>query len=95
MHSLNLLEGGEALLSSGASAEEVSQAYSRLAITLAMGRVRARILREGLCGVPHNASFCVGSWCHPRGDAAIWGVAPAGTAAAVVGAESDGPHSSP
>lgn len=62
------LQGSDSLLRSGASVEEVRQAYSRLAITRAMGQARARILRAGLCGLsPRNlssaSSYCVGDWC--------------------------------
>ena len=83
---LSVLEGGEALLKSGASAEEVRKEYGRLAVTLAMGRVRARILREGLCGVARNSSSCVGAWCIARGKAKEWGI----SGKATPGAESDG-----
>jgi len=64
------LEGGAALLKNGSSVEQARQAYSRQAINLAMGQVRARILKEGLCGVRPNAPSCVGSWCQYKG---TWG----------------------
>lgn len=83
------------LLKRGSTVDDLRKAYSRLEVTRALGAARARILREGLCGVvPRTdlaSAFCVGSWCHPRGDAAIWGLGPNGTVAATVGTESDGP----
>ena len=86
---MGALEGSEAILKSGASVEEAAKEYSRQAVTAAMGRVRARILAEGLCGAPSNGSSCVGSWCLARGTAKEWGIL---GGKAVVGPESDGPR---
>ena len=46
--------------------------YSSEAINVAMATVRRRILADGLCGVPTNASSCVGRWCDAT-RAAEWG----------------------
>ena len=86
---MGALEGSEAILKSGASVEAAAKEYSRQAVTAAMGRVRARILAEGLCGAPRNGSSCVGSWCLARGTAKEWGIL---GGKAVVGPESDGPR---
>ena len=84
---VGVLEGSSKLLKEGASVEAAAKEYSRQAVTAAMGRVRARMLAEGLCGVPRNGSSCVGSWCLPKGSAREWGIL---GGKAVVGVESDG-----
>ena len=68
---VGILEGGAELLKNGSTVDEARSLYSRQAVTRAMGVVRARILREGLCGVKANASACVGAWCRHKGQ---WGV---------------------
>lgn len=68
---VGVLEGGAALLRNGSTIDEARSLYSRLAVTKAMGMVRAKILSEGLCGVRKNASLCVGEWCEHKGP---WGL---------------------
>jgi len=67
---LSMLDGGQAALAlagNGTSVSEARKAYfSRRAVNLAMGAVRARILENGLCGVAKGAPACVGAWCKSK-----------------------------
>ena len=67
---LSMLDGGQAALAlagNGTSVGEARKAYfSRRAVNLAMGAVRARILEHGLCGVAKGAPACVGAWCKSK-----------------------------
>jgi len=68
---LRQLAGGLALLANGSSVSEARKAYSRRAVNEAMGRVRARMRQEGLCGLRPNAPLCVGEWCRRAKE---WGI---------------------
>ena len=67
---VGILEGGAALLRNGSTVDEARSLYSRMAVTKAMGDVRARILKEGLCGVRAGSPACIGDWCRASGP---WG----------------------
>jgi hypothetical protein len=65
---LAALDGAKGLagsmLANGTSMHEVRKTlYSREALNLALGAVRTKLLKRGLCGVKRSSPICVGTWC--------------------------------